>query len=804
MKTLFRNKTDALLSKFRVSGGRYLTRKHINGTLAVKSGSLIVGTFVRMLPIIGLGTTQFRSIIIFNFIRSCLAIYSSQGVKGLVLWLKALTVITQQALAGHNLNDMTLVSGCRVTRTKSGLARVINRLDRSLIRKGDPKLMRFYLTLFNLYRVLEFPGKLKLHTIVNGFAGNRSRLDLYLRIFRYIPDFVQTIRSIAGDELISGAKLRLVIIPKSAPGTGNDLTSVSPLVLFMSARNLVEQGLDRSILYFATLYEKGSLVRYPGLRAIFSDLAYCALNMPGIPSTTYSVGKLGFKDEAAGKVRVFAMVDAWTNWVLRPLHEEIFRILKFLPTDGTFNQLGPIQQYTKWKSAFSLDLSAATDRLPIALQIGLLAAMYGLEFAIHWSKLLTDRVYFAYSKKYLPEGAKLRYGVGQPMGALSSWAMLALTHHFIVQCAAWEAGLVPVGTLYERYALLGDDLVVGDSEAKKHYLRILDALGVECGLHKSVLSPRGIGLEFAKRTLINGEDVSPIPIEEFLAANQTLPSALALAMRYSLDFPSLIKVLGYGYKVLGSLNKHIGSQNARVRALHLGFFIPPVDDPVLIEKYLEKGNPAHSSLAQLSPDIAKSFATAILKWVTESASQLNKIVVTDLIKSLVDDAVLKIWNRNVRAYLMLKDKALLEVMEQMPSSGDTNRVGTGPLDDPKTFELQREFLSSGNSSGTVNTLRDLILTVELGLTRLVTNMIPPVIRQSRDDLIKINSDLSPVRSARTAPRVYMWSLKVLAKMGAVIGVPSLFRVDQEVKPHLQVKQIKLWKLWSEALMKALK
>jgi len=140
----------------------------------------------------------------------------------------------------------------------------------------------------------------------------------------------------------------------------------------------------------------------------------------------------------------------------------------------------------------------------------------------------------------------------------------------------------------------------------------------------------------------------------------------------------------------------------------------------------------------------------------------------------------------------------------MPPSGDTNRVGSGPLDDPKTFELQREFLSSGNSSGTVNTLRDLLLTVELGLTRLVTNMIPPVIRQSRDDLIKIDSDLSPVRHARTAPRVYMWSLKVIAKMGAVIGVPSLFRVDQEVKPHLQVKQIKLWKLWSEALMKALK
>jgi len=27
------------------------------------------------------------------------------------------------------------------------------------------------------------------------------------------------------------------------------------------------------------------------------------------------------------------------------------------------------------------------------------------------------------------------YAVGQPMGALSSWAMLAITHHLIVQVA---------------------------------------------------------------------------------------------------------------------------------------------------------------------------------------------------------------------------------------------------------------------------------------------------------------------------------------------------------------------------------
>jgi hypothetical protein len=53
---------------------------------------------------------------------------------------------------------------------------------------------------------------------------------------------------------------------------------------------------------------------------------------------------LGFKQEAAGKVRVFAMVDAWTQFLLGPLHSSLFKLLKTFPTDGTFDQLAPIRR----------------------------------------------------------------------------------------------------------------------------------------------------------------------------------------------------------------------------------------------------------------------------------------------------------------------------------------------------------------------------------------------------------------------------------------------------------------------------
>lgn len=38
-------------------------------------------------------------------------------------------------------------------------------------------------------------------------------------------------------------------------------------------------------------------------------------------------------------------------------------------------------------------------------------------------------------RENLPEQEVLRYSVGQPMGALSSFNMLAVTHHFLVQLA---------------------------------------------------------------------------------------------------------------------------------------------------------------------------------------------------------------------------------------------------------------------------------------------------------------------------------------------------------------------------------
>lgn len=139
------------------------------------------------------------------------------------------------------------------------------------------------------------------------------------------------------------------------------------------------------------------------------------------------IGQLAFKEEAAGKLRVFAMVDVWTQSLLKPLHDALFKMLQSLPNDGTFDQEASfsrcVQKAAKSKTAFGYDLSAATDRLPLRLQVSILASLIGASAAKAWGELLVGRGYImpasADKYGYIP-GSRLHYSVGQPMGALSS------------------------------------------------------------------------------------------------------------------------------------------------------------------------------------------------------------------------------------------------------------------------------------------------------------------------------------------------------------------------------------------------
>jgi hypothetical protein len=138
------------------------------------------------------------------------------------------------------------------------------------------------------------------------------------------------------------------------------------------------------------------------------------------------------------------------------------------------------------------------------------------------------------------------------MGALSSWAMLALTHHLIVQISAIISGQ---GIICKDYALLGDDIVIWNKPLALSYLKVMKGLGVEINLSKSILSTKGTGLEFAKRTFMGKEDVSPISLKELSAALKSSGSLVMFSRKYNLTTSQIKSLLGLGYKSSGKTTR---------------------------------------------------------------------------------------------------------------------------------------------------------------------------------------------------------------------------------------------------------
>lgn len=232
--------------------------------------------------------------------------------------------------------------------------------------------------------------------------------------------------------------------------------------------------------------------------------------------------------------------------MFKPLHDAIYSALSKVPQDGTNDQTGPIMnmmrslKYDPYTSLESLDLSDATDRLPIDCQVQILNVL-GFPGDL-WRDLLC-RSWCTSS------GGFVQYAVGQPMGAYSSFAMLALTQHVLMHIALINAREVvnpchlPVELIPEhikmyagsRYSVLGDDSAVDNIKVAKCYTSLLIQLGVVVNPIKGF---SGSIVEFAKQifTLNQWEggrycaNLSPLGAKNIL-----------LAIRYPLFLSSVLQ-----------------------------------------------------------------------------------------------------------------------------------------------------------------------------------------------------------------------------------------------------------------------
>jgi hypothetical protein len=100
---------------------------------------------------------------------------------------------------------------------------------------------------------------------------------------------------------------------------------------------------------------------------------------PVLRSNPLKIGKLSVVYNVAGKARVIAITNWWIQAAFKPLHDDLFSILKTIPQDGTFDQDKPLDILLSkdiQSTIYSFDLSAATDRLPMEIQKDILNIIY--------------------------------------------------------------------------------------------------------------------------------------------------------------------------------------------------------------------------------------------------------------------------------------------------------------------------------------------------------------------------------------------------------------------------------------------
>jgi hypothetical protein len=200
--------------------------------------------------------------------------------------------------------------------------------------------------------------------------------------------------------------------------------------------------------------------------------------------------------------------------------------------------------------AFSFDLSSATDRLPLNLQQMILTPLLGVEGAQCWATLLVDRDYLLPKRAQEDTGLKsVRYAVGQPMGAYSSWVMLALTHHLIVQWSAFLCGKMPYTRWFSDYIVLGDDIVIFDPAVADQYYDVMTRiLGVQIGLAKSIKSKKALTFEFAKKFWVRGQRCFVVPVRDIIVSQLSTEPMLEFMKKHDASFMDYLRIRGVGYK----------------------------------------------------------------------------------------------------------------------------------------------------------------------------------------------------------------------------------------------------------------
>jgi hypothetical protein len=290
------------------------------------------------------------------------------------------------------------------------------------------------------------------------------------------------------------------------------------------------------------------------------------------PNFSKCFRRLSFFGDKEGKTRVIGILDYWSQTALKPLHDSAIACLKRIEPDCTFDQNSFVGKLPLNTMYHSLDLHAATDRIPSILTERMLAILIGADKARAWKDILTGYAFNYGSTQHF-------YAVGQPMGAYSSWPVgLALIHHVLVRIAAHRVGK----TNFKDYVLLGDDIIIADTQVSESYSNLMASIGVEINDSKTFHSETV--WEFAKRNFYLGKEITALSASGlmrswkryYLFSNYLLSQA---RNGWNIEQEVIARVISCVYKFYGRRDHQIKSA-IKLSRLYLSI----LDDRKLLSK----------------------------------------------------------------------------------------------------------------------------------------------------------------------------------------------------------------------------
>jgi len=345
----------------------------------------------------------------------------TQGINAVIQRMKVGLFVLNSFLGGKKLPS-TQPLGLRIT-LRHGLPAFLPLFARQALRARSVRHIHIWVSVLNSYKVMMakwLPPSLETVTAphpdlsgVSHFKGFKDFVPLFLEAAKINP-----VRSPSDLSVEKGTRYDILFTAKSGPNGGPALLGIGAdayawrlqpknLILEwleLTGASMVKQWfLDSASVWSSNCYSfrncpenaltlplrKGAIRE--GTRFLSGEFPDIALGY-GKPLTYRRpiLRRLHALYEAAGKVRIIAIVDYWTQLCLKPLHSWMFDILRTLPQDATFDQEGKLSDFMKrgYDKFYCYDLKSATDLIPLQLYEELFKALLPKRILSLWLELL--------------------------------------------------------------------------------------------------------------------------------------------------------------------------------------------------------------------------------------------------------------------------------------------------------------------------------------------------------------------------------------------------------------------------------